>query len=119
MRKQLIAGLVMAAVVWTSSCVVPVTGATVSRSGTATPAETGTSVVGPHTIEVDGDDGIAAPAATDTVATCPREPYPCGGEWPAELVGRDDFALDRIEEVRVVADDGITLHGWIAHPRVP
>ena len=56
---------------------------------------------------------------TTEASRCPRDPYPCGGEWPAELVGRDDFPLDRIDEVRVRTRDGIALDGWIAFPQVP
>lgn len=57
--------------------------------------------------------------ATSAEADCPRDPYPCGGEWPAELVGRDDFELERVDEVRIPGAGGITLAGWIAFPAVP
>lgn len=50
---------------------------------------------------------------------CPREPYPCGNEWPKELADRDDFELDRVEDVEVTAEDGTVLHGWVAFPDVP
>jgi predicted acyl esterase len=50
---------------------------------------------------------------------CRPEPYPCGRHWPVELEGRDDFELDHVEEVEVIADDGTSLHGWVAFPTVP
>lgn len=62
-----------------------------------------------------GADAAAATEGRD----CRPDPYPCGGEWPAELVGRDDFEFDRIDEVRVPGAGGTRLAGWIAYPRVP
>lgn len=66
--------------------------------------------------------GVAANHDRPTLAeerACPRDPHPCGGEWPDDLVGHKDFELERIDEVRVVAHDGIALHGWVVRPRVP
>jgi len=89
------------------------------QAAAARPSPTGLKAqhTAPETVEAGSQ--TTPDDATSAEVDCPRDPYPCGGEWPAELVGRDDFELDRIEEVRIVADDGITLHGWIAHPRVP
>lgn len=46
-----------------------------------------------------------------------NDPYPCGGEWPADLTG--PFELAGMRNVQVPAHDGVLLDGWIASPAVP
>lgn len=98
-----------------------------ARSDIPTGPSGPTATTSSATAEAEGPGRTDDPAVTaeghrsehaETKA-CPRDPYPCGGEWPDELVGRDDFELDRIDDVRVTAHDGIELDGWIVRPRVP